>query len=96
MAPYFSGEKRLERLAELEKKTSRLPREDLVGDTWREGVSLIVKLAKNGPTDSSIKDALDNFHETREKCKANDKWTPKVLRSVGYDFCEAVELAVAA
>ncbi|GMT03015.1 hypothetical protein PENTCL1PPCAC_25189, partial [Pristionchus entomophagus] len=96
MAQYLSAEKRLERLAVLEMRTGTLPRNDLLGATWSEGVNLIVKLAKHGPTDSNVQHALECFRETREKCKVNDKWTPKVLRSVGYDFCEAVELAVAA
>ncbi|GMS90645.1 hypothetical protein PENTCL1PPCAC_12820, partial [Pristionchus entomophagus] len=51
---------------------------------------------KNGAADCSVRVALQMFRKTREISKANDRKAPKVLRSVGYDFCEAVELAVAA
>ncbi|GMT06985.1 hypothetical protein PENTCL1PPCAC_29159, partial [Pristionchus entomophagus] len=88
---------RIDRLEELKETTSALlPSSDLLGGTFTEGVDFMLILAKNGPTDYRVTEALTEFRLRREQAAIDDKGKSKFLRQAGYAFCEAFELMVEA
>ncbi|GMS90646.1 hypothetical protein PENTCL1PPCAC_12821, partial [Pristionchus entomophagus] len=88
---------RLDRMKELRNKTSiSLPHDDRLGASWVEGIDLMIELAQKGPAHQRVKLALEYFNHERTANKGNDKLNPKKLREAGHDFCEALELFVAA
>ncbi|GMS89890.1 hypothetical protein PENTCL1PPCAC_12065, partial [Pristionchus entomophagus] len=88
---------RVSRLKHLRNQTATsLPQDDLLRASWTEGIDLMIELTEKGPAHPKVNTALAYFNLERTSNKTNDKKTPIKLRQVAYDFCEALELFVAA